>query len=204
MNCLILDTSTDLCIVAVTRGDELVAHEIFPHKNLLSETLLPAIQSLVGAVCGSPQNLSAIAFGNGPGSYTGTRLGAAVAKSLAFGIGLPIKVFFSPLAFLPDREGNFAFVLPAHSGQLYVVTGTIVQENIDQEKSFWVSPDETDPFANIDFLICPDRDKLNPSIRKDKPCYSPAPNVLLLARWLSTKAPISSEQTQLVYLGTPS
>src|SRR5690349_572716 len=135
MHTLILDTSTELCTVGIAVGSELAIQEVFSHKNQLSETLLLTIQAMVEKVCGSPKNLHFIAVGNGPGSYTGTRLGAAVAKTLAFGLGVPIKAFPSPLAFLPEQGGSFVFVVPARSGQLYALTGAIENGCIVRENA---------------------------------------------------------------------
>jgi tRNA threonylcarbamoyl adenosine modification protein YeaZ len=193
MYTLILDTSTELCTVGIAVGSELATQEVFPHKNQLSETLLLTIQAMVEKVCGSPKNLHIIAFGNGPGSYTGTRLGAAVAKTLAFGLEVPIKAFPSPLAFLPEREGSFAFVVPARSGQLYALTGAIENGCVVRENAVWVDPEELE---DADFLICASPEKL-----PGKTCLSPAPNLNILSKWLFEKQP--TEQVDLVYLGTP-
>jgi tRNA threonylcarbamoyl adenosine modification protein YeaZ len=122
---LILDTSTDQCLIALAKENQIMAEKIFTHDNLLSNRLLTSIQSLIENHIQSPKNLSGIAFGIGPGSYTGTRLGAAVAKGLAFGLHIPIKTFSSPLAFLPNKKGTFAFLMPAKSSQFYVLSGTI-------------------------------------------------------------------------------
>lgn len=157
MYTLILDTSTELCIIAIAKDDLVIAQEVYPHQNRLSETLLLAIQTIIEKHCGVAKNIQTIAFGNGPGSYTGTRLGAAVAKTLAFGLEVPIKAFPSPLAFLPEREGSFAFVVPARSGQLYALTGAIENGSIVRENAVWVNPEDADVLENADFLICASR-----------------------------------------------
>ncbi len=196
MYTLILDTSTELCIIAIAKDDLVIAQEVYPHQNRLSETLLLAIQSIIEKHCLTPKNIQTIAFGKGPGSYTGTRLGAAVAKTLAFGLEVPIKTFPSPLAFLPEHDGSFAFVVPARSGQLYALTGAIENGSIVRENAVWVNPEDTDALINADFLLCASPEKLPGKI-----CLTPMPNFGILSGWLFKKEP--SEQVELVYLGTP-
>ncbi len=201
MNSLILDTSTEYCIAAIAQDDQIVAQEVFPHQNRLSETLLPSLQSMIEKNCDSPNNIDTVALGIGPGSYTGTRLGAAVAKTLAFGLEIPTKAFASPLAFLPDREGSFAFIIPARNGQFYVLTGSQRETDLRIETPFFLRQEELDRLRKADFLICSQVDNL-PEFFKNT-SLTPAPNLPLLAQWLSKQEPTPLEQIELVYLGTP-
>jgi tRNA threonylcarbamoyladenosine biosynthesis protein TsaB len=203
MTYLILDTSTDLCLIALAKGDQIVAEEIFPHGNLLSNRLIPTIQSFVATHCKSPKNLAGIALGIGPGSYTGTRVGAAVAKSLAFGLEIPLKTFHSPLAFLPDKEGSFAFIIPTRSGQFYLLSGRLASTHVDQENSSLFSAEEIEKFENVDFLICASIDSL-PLTLRGKTHFPPIPNFRPLAYFLSNQSPSLLENTELLYLNHPS
>ncbi len=201
MNSLILDTSTEYCIAAIAQDDQILVQEVFPHQNRLSETLLPALQVMIEKHCHFPKNIHTIAFGIGPGSYTGTRLGAAVAKSLAFGLEIPAKAFASPLAFLPSREGSFAFIIPTRNGQFYVLRGSQMDTELRIESPFFVRQEELDTSTKADFIICSQVDKL-PEVFKNT-CFAPTPNLPLLADWLSKQEPTLLEQIELVYLGTP-
>lgn len=63
-----------------------------------------------------------IAVGIGPGSYTGMRVGGALAKALAFGWKVPLLGFESLLAFFPEaKEDSFAVVFDAKSGGVYLL-----------------------------------------------------------------------------------
>lgn len=59
-----------------------------------------------------------IAVGTGPGSFTGVRVGVALAKALAFGWEIPLLAFPSLLSFAPN-DGPFAILADARGGGLY-------------------------------------------------------------------------------------
>ncbi len=96
MNGLIIDTSASLAYLALSKGGQVVFSQTFPAMHHLSKFLLPSIASLLQ---GAPDY---IAVGAGPGSYTGTRMGGIVAKTLAFAWKIPLIPFSSSL--LPDLE----------------------------------------------------------------------------------------------------
>jgi tRNA threonylcarbamoyladenosine biosynthesis protein TsaB len=86
MNLLAFDTSTDTLSIAVARGDARWQHS-GPGGAQASTTLLPTIRQLLAEADLALGDLNAIAFGRGPGSFTGLRTACAVAQGLAFGAG---------------------------------------------------------------------------------------------------------------------
>ena len=90
LNLLALDTSTDQLSVALQRTDG----QRFAHTGAggaqASASLIPAVQALLAQAGLSLSDLSAIAFGRGPGSFTGLRTACAVAQGLAWGAGVPV------------------------------------------------------------------------------------------------------------------
>ena len=93
---LAFDTSTDVMSVAVTDGVRVWQHTA-PGGAKASTTLIPAILALLEEANLALGDLQAIAFGRGPGSFTGLRTACAVAQGLAFGtnnvrggVGLPV------------------------------------------------------------------------------------------------------------------
>ena len=86
MNLLAFDTSTDTLSIAVVRGAAQWLHSS-PGGAQASATLLPAISRLMAEAGLALGDLDAIAFGRGPGSFTGLRTACAVAQGLAFGAG---------------------------------------------------------------------------------------------------------------------
>ena len=89
MQILALDTSTAWVSVAVFDGQSTIA--IREHAgNASSERILPLVTQIL-AEAGTPlQSLAGIAFGAGPGSFTGVRIACGVVQGLAFGAGLPV------------------------------------------------------------------------------------------------------------------
>lgn len=108
---LIVETSTDQALIALADKEMILDHEIIDKGKSYSVSLMPVIQKMIG-----DHKLELIAVGKGPGSYTGTRAGVAIAKGLAYGLGIPLVGFYSPLAFLPKGSGTFQVLVKAKCG----------------------------------------------------------------------------------------
>ena len=203
MTCLIIDTSTDLCLIALINGNQILTDRVFPHFNMLSKNLLTSVQDLLSQHRVTTNELNYIAVGIGPGSYTGTRVGATVAKSLAFGLNIMVKPFCSPLAFLPNQNGSFAFLLPTRTGEYFVIQGTCWSDTTVQKCASLLSPDAlSTELRNVDFIISPSTHPL-PDALKEKLCFEPSINLPVLIRHLSTVQPLLPENVELQYLHTP-
>jgi tRNA threonylcarbamoyladenosine biosynthesis protein TsaB len=78
-----IETSGDLCGVAVLRDGVLAVEQTFRHHMHLSEGLLETVQTVLHVAGSSLGDVTALAVGIGPGSFTGTRIGVMTAKTLA-------------------------------------------------------------------------------------------------------------------------
>lgn len=85
MKILAMDSTARTSTVALLENERLIAIYTVNTENTHSETLLPMIRDLLRTAGETMDNIDAIAVANGPGSFTGVRIGVATAKGLAFG-----------------------------------------------------------------------------------------------------------------------
>ena len=89
MNILAIETATDACSCALEYSGTIVArHAAAPRRH--TELLLPMIDSVLAEAGAGLGALDAIAFGRGPGSFTGLRIACSVAQGLGFGTQCPL------------------------------------------------------------------------------------------------------------------
>ena len=118
MKFLAFDTSTDVMSIAVTttvHGVARVWQHTGPGGAKSSTTLIPAILALLAESGLLLADLDAIAFGRGPGSFTGLRTACAVAQGLAYGAsgGAGIKVLPIDTLMAVAEEARFQQTLAA-------------------------------------------------------------------------------------------
>lgn len=87
---LSIDTATPLCSVAIHNNGQLCATCESQKEGVHGKKLTRLIEQVLAEVNLQAKDLSAIAISNGPGSYTGLRIGLATAKGLCFGLDLPL------------------------------------------------------------------------------------------------------------------
>src|SRR5437763_17110229 len=82
MNLLAIDTSTDFCSVAASRGEALFSrHERAGQRQ--AETILGMVEEVLAEAGIEVAQIQGIAYGAGPGSFTGPRIAAGVTQGLA-------------------------------------------------------------------------------------------------------------------------
>jgi tRNA threonylcarbamoyladenosine biosynthesis protein TsaB len=116
---LALETSTELGSCALWR-DGRVTERICPAGRSHSETLLPLVRELLAEAGLKVAQLDAIAFGVGPGAFTGLRVACGIAQGLAVVADLPL-IPVTSLAAMAEISGGeqVLALLDARMGEVY-------------------------------------------------------------------------------------
>jgi len=119
LNILALETSSEWCSVAAwLDGKVLVREELARQRH--SELILPMIDALLHEAGIELAAFDAIAFGAGPGSFTGLRIACGVAQGLAFAADVPVACVSTLLAVAQGSAADRVVVcLDARMGEVY-------------------------------------------------------------------------------------
>ena len=111
MICLFFDTSSDLLKVSLIIDNKIIFDKELHTKNDHSSYLVPTIDEAFKSNNIDFKELDEIIVGNGPGSFTGTRISIAVAKTYAFSFNIPVYMISSLEELIYDNDG-YDFYVP--------------------------------------------------------------------------------------------
>ena len=120
---LALDTSTEACSVALWhKGEKTHLDELAQRTH--TKRILPMIDELLANSGINLKQVDALAFGRGPGSFTGVRVGAGIAQGLALGADLPVIAVSNltamvQAAFELHQAENVAAAIDARMNEVY-------------------------------------------------------------------------------------
>ncbi|MEA1989177.1 MAG: tRNA (adenosine(37)-N6)-threonylcarbamoyltransferase complex dimerization subunit type 1 TsaB [Pseudomonadota bacterium] len=148
---LAVETATPACSVAlIHQGQEYIRHEILPQKH--AHRVLEMVDEVITESGVSTDKIDLLAYGEGPGAFTGVRIASGVIQGLALGWGKPVLAVSSLLAMaesvLVDRysesDVNWCALLDARMKEIYLLVGTYQPANnlINSNEPVLVSPDE--------------------------------------------------------------
>lgn len=130
MKILALDSTAKTSTVAILENDSLLGLFSANIKNTHSETLLPMIKSLLESLRLTNEDIDAYAVSEGPGSFTGVRIGVSTIKGLAFARNKACVGVSTIEALAENLEGFSGIICPimnARRGQVY--TGAFLDGN---------------------------------------------------------------------------
>ncbi|MGP5711340.1 tRNA (adenosine(37)-N6)-threonylcarbamoyltransferase complex dimerization subunit type 1 TsaB [Vreelandella alkaliphila] len=157
---LALDASSSACSAALLRqqGSQrecLARFEMTPRAH--TRRLMPMVDDILAEANISTQQLDAVAFGRGPGSFTGLRIAAGAAQGLAFGLDRPLLGIstLEALALQAHRRYHFRHVvtaLDARMGEIYAATWHCLNDTLSLQSdevvvapaNFCLPAEETD------------------------------------------------------------
>jgi tRNA threonylcarbamoyladenosine biosynthesis protein TsaB len=151
MNLLAVETATEACSAALT-VDGKITEQFSLTANGHSKLILPMIDSLLAEAMLQPADLDGLAFGCGPGSFTGVRIATGIIQGIAFALDLPV-VPVSNLATLAQdffdlNDENLAFVaMDARMNEIY---WGVYQRNADGYAAL-IGNETVTPASRIEF-----------------------------------------------------
>ena len=123
MKLLAIDTATEACSVALQIDDQVISRfEVCPQQH--SQRLLPMVDEVLSEAQLNARELDHLAFGRGPGSFTGVRIATGMLQGLALGTGLQV-VGISTLAAMAQqvvaesKADNIAVAIDARMDEVY-------------------------------------------------------------------------------------
>ncbi len=111
---LAIDTTTDVCSAALAKGSEIYARKILAPREH-AQRILGLVEALLIETDLEVKQLDAIAYGCGPGSFTGLRIAAGVVQGLAFGGDVPVLPISSlrSIALMANQQFKTDYVMAA-------------------------------------------------------------------------------------------
>lgn len=148
MNILALETSGKTASAAVLRDGFLAGEITLRHGKTHSQKIVPMMDTLLEMLDMKPADIDLAAVSNGPGSFTGLRIGVVTIKAFAYALNIPVAEVSTLMALaftLGERDGVVCPIQDAKNRQVY----TGVYRN-DKE---WASVIQEDAGISIEDLI---------------------------------------------------
>lgn len=154
---LIIDTATEVAFVGLASDGQLIEMHRLPTGLQNSKNLFPNLLDLLTRHQLSPKDLGLIGCGVGPGSYTGIRVGAAIAQSMAYALRIPLVGICSLMSFVPKTPGSFASVLDARYGGAYLLKGHFDGKtvNFEEEPQVVALDQMAETLKGVEIIVTP-------------------------------------------------
>ncbi|HBC28689.1 MAG TPA: tRNA (adenosine(37)-N6)-threonylcarbamoyltransferase complex dimerization subunit type 1 TsaB [Prevotellaceae bacterium] len=157
MSCILhIETSTRVCSVALSQDGQVIYHdEDFdgPNHSVRCGVMAEAALSFADS---HAIPVDAVAVGSGPGSYTGLRIGASMAKGICYGRGLPLialptpKVLCVPVLLRHDDLPQDALLVPMTDARRMEVYAAVYDRSLREVRA--IGADIVEPGAYSEYL----------------------------------------------------
>lgn len=155
---LLIETAVERAFVGLASEGKIIECIYLPEGLQSSKYLFPHLSDLLNKHGLTPRDLGLIGCGIGPGfSYTGIRVGAAIAQSMAYALRLPLVGLCSLKSYMPSRPGPFAVVYDAKIGGIYLIKGNFDGKEVGFEEMPKMVKDEEmiEPLQDAKVLVTP-------------------------------------------------
>lgn len=128
MKLLAIDTSTEACSAALLIDKTTIQrYQVAPRQH--AELILPMVDELLNEAGIRLQQLDALAFGRGPGAFTGIRIATGVIQGLAYAADLPIIPISSLATLAQSVASQYQYTIPAFDARMGEVYCAVYQTN---------------------------------------------------------------------------
>lgn len=135
MNILALDTSGSAATAAISKDGYMIGELTIRNGKTHSQKVIPMMESLLAMVDLKPAQVDLLAVANGPGSFTGLRIGVVTMKAFAYALNIPLVEVPTLMALaytLGESEGMICPMMDARNRQVftgvYNIRGDVVTQ----------------------------------------------------------------------------
>lgn len=140
MKILYLDTSSSFLYCAIVKNSETIGEIKLKLEKDLSALALSQIQNLFITTSTKPEDIDKILVVNGPGSFTGIRVGLSIAKTFSWGLNKKISTISSLEAMAISNHSNYDYLIPIIDARRgYVYSGIFDKEGNEILKGQYIN-----------------------------------------------------------------
>ncbi|KDN56850.1 tRNA (adenosine(37)-N6)-threonylcarbamoyltransferase complex dimerization subunit type 1 TsaB [Flavobacterium seoulense] len=146
-----IETATKRCSVSIAKdGETIICNEIAEEGYSHAERLHVFIEESIAATGISFKDLAAIAVSQGPGSYTGLRIGVSAAKGLCYALGIPLIAVDTLQALAAQAKVNDGLIIPMLDARRMEVYSAVFSANLEQKRSILAEVITEDSFQEFE------------------------------------------------------
>ncbi|MBF4518493.1 tRNA (adenosine(37)-N6)-threonylcarbamoyltransferase complex dimerization subunit type 1 TsaB [Flavobacterium sp. ANB] len=166
-----IETATKNCSVSIAKnGETILCKEIAEEGYSHAEKLHVFIEEIIAEAGITVQDLLAIAVSQGPGSYTGLRIGVSAAKGLCFALNLPLIAVDTLQTLASQAKVSVGKIIPMLDARRMEVYSAIFNSNLETERPIQAEVIDENSFAAITetvYFVGDCADKCKPVLTKD-------------------------------------
>jgi len=199
MRILYIDTSSSYLYTAIVEDNKLLGEVKEEFGQSLSEVALPKIVSVFTENNIKPEQIDKIIVVNGPGSFTGIRIGITIAKVYSWSLNIPITTITSLEAMMLSNEKD-AYKVPVIDARRQYVFGAIYDSNNRQilKPQHIKIEDLKQQMASLDnYVVITNNEDLEEDFDNIE-AYNP--NILKIVEYFKDKEPLNPHAVNPDYL----